>query len=59
METKVKGHRSHRKGKVYYIGPHLMHINKRVHQRHEHRLKEEVEALEQEMHKKHRKVRRA
>ena len=50
METEVKGHESHRKRKVYYVRPHKMHVNERVHEKHEHRLEEEAEALEHEMH---------
>ena len=55
METEVKGHMSHRKGKRFYVRPHEMHINERVHERHEHRLEEEAEALKHEMHKKHKR----
>ena len=51
METEVKGHMSHRKGKRFYVRPHKMHVNERVHERHEHRLEEEAEALEHELHK--------
>ena len=51
METRVKGHYSHRGGKRYYVHPHRMHVNERVHERHEHRLEEEAEALEHELHK--------
>ena len=58
METKVKGHWSRRKGKRYYVRPHEMHENERVHERHDHRLEEEEEALEHEMHghRKHKKL---
>ena len=58
METKVKGHWFRRKGKRYYVRPHEMHENERVHERHEHRLEEEEEALEHEMHghRKHKKL---
>lgn len=57
METEVKGHMSHRKGKRYYVRAHKMHENERVHERHERRLEEEAEALEHEMHeRKHRKL---
>ena len=57
METEVKGHMSHRKGKRYYVRAHKMHENERVHERHERRLEEETEALEHEMHeRKHRKL---
>ena len=49
METKVKGHESHRKGKRFYVRPHEMHENERVRERHEHRLEEEAEALEHEI----------
>ena len=55
METKVKGHESHRKGKRFYVRPHEMHENERVCERHERRLEEEAEALEHEMHHRHRK----
>ena len=55
METKVKGHESHRKGKRFYVRPHEMHENERVRERHERRLEEEAEALEHEMHKKHKR----
>ena len=55
MESEVKGHESHRKGKRFYVRPHEMHENKRVHERHERRLEREAEALEHEMHKKHKR----
>ena len=55
METEVNGHMSHRKGKRFYVRPHEMHENKRVHERHERRLEREAEALEHEMHKKHKR----
>ena len=55
METEVKGHESHRKGKRFYVRPHEMHENKRVHERHERRLEREAEALEHELHKKHKR----
>ena len=58
MESELKGHESHRKGKRFYVRPHQMHENKRVHERHERRLEEEAEALEHEMHehRRHRKL---
>ena len=52
METEVKGHWSHKGRKRYYVRPHEMRVNERVHERHEHRLEEEAEALEHELHKK-------
>lgn len=55
METKVKGHYSHKGRKRYYVKPHEMHENERVYERHEHRLEEEAEALKHELKKKNRK----
>ena len=54
METEVKGHWSHRGRKRFYVRPHKMHENERVHERHEKRLEEEAKALEEDMHE-HRK----
>jgi hypothetical protein len=56
METKVKGHYSHKGRKRYYVRPHEMHENERIHKRHEHRLEEEVEALEHQMHRNHKRM---
>jgi hypothetical protein len=56
METEVKGHYSHKGRKRYYVQPHEMHENEHVHERHEHRLEEEAEALEHELPRKHRKA---
>jgi len=56
METEVKGHYAHRKGKLVWVRPHKMHVNERVHEHHVHRLEEEAEALERLAHK-HKKVR--
>ena len=57
METKVRGHESHRGRKRFHVRAHKMHENERVHERHERRLEEEAEALEHEMHeRKHRKL---
>ena len=50
METEVKGHYSHKGRKRYYVKPHEMHENERVHERHERRLEQEAEALEHELH---------
>lgn len=50
METEVKGHYAHRHRKRFYVRPHKMHVNERVHARHRHRLEEEAEALEHEAH---------
>ena len=57
METEVKGHESHRKGKRFYVRPHEMHVNKRVHERHEHKLEEEAQALERMAHEHRKHVR--
>ena len=56
METEVKGHYAHRKGKRVWVKPHEMHINEHVHEHHVHRLEEEAEALERLAHE-HKKVR--
>lgn len=50
METEVKGHYVHRDGERVWIPEHEMHVNKKEHKRHEHRLKEEAEAIEHMMH---------
>ena len=55
METKVRGHESHRGRKRFHVRPHEMHENERVHERHERRLEEEAEALEHELHRKHKR----
>jgi len=47
METEVKGHYVMRRGKMIYIRPHKMHVNERVHERHEKRLEKEIKALEE------------
>jgi len=57
METEVKGHYVHRNGKRIWIPPHKMHVNERVHERHERRLREEIKELE-EMEHEHRHRRR-
>jgi len=53
VETEVKGHYITRRGKRIYIRPHEMHVNERVHERHEKRLEEEEKALEEMEHEAH------
>ena len=45
MKTEVKGHMSHRGNKEFYIEPHIMHVNKHIHKRHEHRIDQEIKYL--------------
>ena len=53
METEVKGHYVMRRGKMIYIKPHKMHVNERVHERHEKRLEKEIKSLEEMEHEAH------
>jgi len=53
METEVKGHYVMRRGKMIYIKPHKMHVNERVHERHEKRLEKEIKSLEEMERKAH------
>ncbi|MEM0148270.1 MAG: hypothetical protein QXN16_00645 [Candidatus Micrarchaeaceae archaeon] len=57
METEVKAHMSHSKnGKIEEVHAHKMHVNEKVHERHEHRLEQEAEALEKLAHEGHTKL---
>ncbi|MEM4097972.1 MAG: hypothetical protein QXS81_04730 [Candidatus Micrarchaeaceae archaeon] len=57
METLVRAHKSHsKKGKIEEVHAHKMHVNERVHERHERRLEQEAEALEELAHKHRRHV---
>ena len=47
METEVKGYYITRRGKRIYVRPHEMHVNERVHERHEKRLGKEIKELEE------------
>ncbi len=53
METKVKGHYTRRGWKKTWIPAHEMHVNPEIHERHEHRLREEIRELEQMQHAAH------
>jgi hypothetical protein len=58
METIVKGHWSHSKeGERIWIPEHEMHVNEKVHKKHEHRLEEEIERLEKLEHEQKERVR--
>jgi hypothetical protein len=58
METYVKGHKSHTKsGKDIYVRPHKMHVNEHIHEKHKHRLEEEIEGIEAQLHEHKKKAR--
>jgi len=51
METEVREHKSHsRSGKAEEVRAHEMHVNEKVHERHQHKLEEEAKELERMAH---------